>query len=159
MTNKKLEIKFDEWGIMKGALEIYSREILLLEVTNNDYNLAFYIFFTQFLPDPWKESRGTIIRHYDEIVSLLHSDSYDPSWCWIKFPKLKNQSQIRCNNLTQILYRLIKSGERELATYLEIEKQKNEWQAHPSYRKDEGFTTPIIEEVVQLKINKRRQNG
>lgn len=150
----------DQFGVSKLARSIFSawktpttRHFGGVSIADgwND-NDEFWVFFNQYLPNPWKQDTAALKRHKDEIKELLYKNPKIGEEVWVK----KNQ-QISCINLTRDALELLTQGILTLVTYEEIEKEKQTWQAHKDYRKEEGKSFPIEEEYIMLNIQSRKK--
>lgn len=143
----KFITKDDDFGIRKTLREIYVEIWKGEESTGRGVVLedTFNFWMNQFIPPAWYESKGTILRHLDEIRAI----PYDINWVWIKRGK-----QYSCAVINHQLLQQIKNKQIDLPTYQEIEEEKQRWQHHPQYNKEEGFSEPLKEEFIQLVIRK-----
>ena len=149
MKNTKFITKDDHFGIRRTLKEIFSTKVSYsMENAGGNIDFALNIFVNQFLPPAFYESKGTIVRHLNQIKDILHN-KYKIDWVWIK-----RNNQFSCAIINESLMNQIKSKMVELPTYQEIEEEKQKWQAHPQYNKEEGFSEPLQEEYVQLVIHK-----
>lgn len=134
--------KHDPWGISR-----------LIESMWNKHRASkielfyFWIFFNQFVPEPYRASTEAVHRHYDEIVSLMEGRDVFQVWT-------KHGNQLKCVVLNDEVRDNLKRGIVSLPVYEEIEREKMKWQQHKDYRKEEGFSKPIVEEYIQLRIRK-----
>lgn len=143
----KFITKDDDFGIRKTLFKLYGNRSKSDCIVTSAAKVEeiFNFWMNQFIPPAWYESKGTILRHIDEIKAI----PYDPNWVWIKRGK-----QYTCAVITQQLMQQIRHKQVELPTYQEIEEEKQRWQSHPEYNKEEGFSQPLEEEFVQLVIRK-----
>lgn len=154
MVNKhKFIVKDDPWGIRKLMRDVFKKHSpFTIDSLTVSEKILFDVFFNQFVPPAWRETRKTILRHLTEIKNLLSDPKrYSPMWVWIK-----RNGQFKCGLWNHEVARMVKNKEVELPTYLEIEEEKMRWQREPNYNKEEGFSQPLEEEVIQIKICKRR---
>jgi hypothetical protein len=152
--NKDFITKDDEWGIRKTLKDIFSPKRLAHDwmgnvVKKEEAEMCFNIFFNQFLPPAYRETKSTVIRHVEEIRDII-KNKYEANWVW-----LERNGGLSCDVITDDILRKIQKNEIRLPLYLEIEEEKKKWQAKPQYRKDEGFSDPIKEEYVQLNLRKK----
>lgn len=140
----------DIWGVRKTVKEIWARtlrEPYLYSMTSEEQKLAFDVFFNQYIPPAWRESKGTVMRHLSEIKALLRDKGYDRSYVWTQ----RDRQDIKCS-IIRSAFDDISKGKTKLVTYNEIEEAKMRWQSHEQYNEDQGFSRPIEEEVIQLRL-------
>lgn len=138
----------DDFGIRQMLREIFVPMHKKTHGAGEYLELWFNVWMNQFLPPVWYESTGTIQRHIDEIRAV----PYNTVWVW----KWRGDD-ISCDPLTERVAQEIKLGKITLPTYLEIEQAKQRWQNTAGYNKERGFSAPIEEEVIQLRIQKKSQ--
>lgn len=153
----------DDWGIRKTVREIYAKYSNIAGTRNFEYGIdiaknqiVFDVFYNQFVPPAWRETRSTVLRHIDEIKAIFKRKDYNPHYIWFTYKDMNGQHNMKCAILTDNLLQRIKSGEVALPTYIEIEEEKMKWQAAPTYNPEQGFSQPIREEFVQLRIHKTK---
>jgi len=145
----KFITKDDDWGIRATLKELFKEKLKEKDHGPTELSVSWFdIFFNQFLPPPYYETKSTVLRHIDEIKRLI--GEYKLGWVWIE-----RKGQYQCAISTNDLDRQIKDGMVTLPTYFEIEEEKKRWQNEIGYRKEEGFSNPIKEEMIQLKIVRR----
>ena len=154
----KFITKDDVWGIRKMLKKIYfSIETFISGELSTELNkeLCFNIFFNQFLPPTYCETQETVIRHADQIREIIRKD-YKKEWVWLRRPSYKNPKDLSCVRMNDAIMNEIKSEIKSkncnLPLYLEIEETKKKWQAKEEYHKDQGFSNPIKEEYIQLRV-------
>lgn len=143
--------KEDHWGIKRAVREIFDSNKPRIQTVPqhvDDNELLFDVFFYQFVPDVWKASRESVIRHRQDIEKIITSGVYKKGYIWIK-----RGNSLKCGLLTPNFLLNIKSV--ELPTYIEIEKEKTRWQNNPKYNEEQGKTVALEEEYVQLRIIKK----
>lgn len=146
---KPLQNKNDHFGITKELRKLYKKlyykkyHNLHWQILSDEERLS--IWMKQFLPPAYYESVGTIHRHLEQIIAI----NYVPDWVWIK-----RGHQYTCAIITTDLYNQIRDKMVEIPTYFSIEAEKKRWQAQPNYNKEEGFSDPVEEEMIQLVIHK-----
>jgi len=144
----------DHFGIIKELKKLYKKlyrklthspsgAFISKDILSDDERLT--IWMRQFLPPAYYASKGAIHRHLEQIKAI----QYQPDWVWIK-----RGDQYQCAIITTSLKAQIDHQQVEIPTYFSIEEEKKRWQATPNYNKEEGFSSPIEEEVVQLVIHK-----
>ncbi len=142
----------DIWGVRRLVKELFDGHIYYLpykeEYDRLDKEFFFNVFFNQKIPPVWLEGKSSVLRHLSEIKKLLESHQIGEVWTE------KPNRGYSCDKLSLELFKRIKQGEVRLLTYLEIEKEKVKWQEKPSYRQSEGYSNPIEEEYIQLRIKK-----
>lgn len=145
-------IKDDPWKRRATARMIYDNAWNTFKFGSlifRDKDLIFDIIFNQFIPCIYLGSKSTIWRHTQEIKLVIEEYLRVPPKLYIfRKPDIKlipivMITQKRLNNW---------GGMGNLPTYLEIEKTKQKWQQQQNYREEEGFSTPIMEEVIQLRL-------
>ncbi len=154
----------DIWGIRKAVRGIWESSKkpvatwYIDESYKNDKNADFFynVFYNQVVPEAWMETRATVARHIDEIRSLAESEFVDKVW-------YSRNGQMSSMNLcvngsgdfqNRQFWQSIESGEVILPTYIEIQEEQQRWQSHPQYNKERGFSEPIREELIQIRIHK-----
>ena len=134
--------KDDYFGIRKAVRVIFKKARPL------EGDFGFNVLFNQVIPRVWVESYESVLRHAEEIRKLV--EEFKPSQVWIE-----RGGRLKCVEMTGDLKVALEKGKIRLPTYLEIEKAKTRWQQKPTYRKEEGFSQPIAEEYVQMKIYRK----
>jgi len=147
--------KDDQFGITRLARDLFEANMIRESYFNGitvderwEPKDTFWVFFNQLLPTPWKQDKAALKRHKDEISNLIRKNTNIGKEAWVK-----KMGRITCVHLTREAVELIRQGKSELLTYEEIEKEKQAWQSHPAYRKEEGKSFPIEEEYVTLRIH------
>lgn len=149
--NREFITHDDDFGIRSTLKELFFKIFPKDKVPSwlqGDRNFWFDVFFNQFIPPAYYETKGTIIRHIDEIYHLMTQYRYGILW-------IKRREQYSAVGLNDSLWRQIKEHMVDLPTYMEIEREKQKWQQTPGYRIEEGFSSPIEEEYVQLNLHRR----
>lgn len=148
----KFITKDDEWGIRRSIRKIWDSKTIKSDDSRiaGEEELRFNAFFNQFVPETWKESKATVLRHIEAIKTLIQNSAYQINYVWIR-----RNNQLKCVKLNPDLARDIKDGRVGLPTYLEIEEEKMKWQRHPEYRTELGKSVPIKEEMISLRIIKK----
>lgn len=149
----------DDWGITRAIRALFLKSInpgfnhysIGLDI-EKDKEFQFWIFFNQWIPNPWKASNEAVYRHIEEICSIPRFEKgYSPYWVWVK-----RANSIRCDLVNDDLYKHVKTHFEDLPTYLEIQEEKQKWQAAYGYdKKIKGVSAPIEEEYVQLRLDRR----
>lgn len=151
----KFITKDDIWGVRKAVRTLWNRHCHSGDSWfNNGYHqrvdrqLEFDAFYNQQIPEAWRETLATVKRHSSEIEELAKNPQYQ-GLIWFK-----RNNQINSGYLNNQLVDAIKKQEVMLPTYMEIEEEKQKWQSHANYNKEQGFSEPIKEELIQIRIHK-----
>ena len=143
----------DIWGIRRAVYTLWGETIRnstdYFGLSSSYRQFAFDAFYNQQIPEAWRETLATVKRHTDDIKKMV-SHSFNLIW-YRRNGQINSADLNRCN---QQFIQAINNKEIELPTYMEIEEEKQKWQAHPQYNKERGFSQPIREEMIQLKIHK-----
>lgn len=147
--------KHDPWGISRLVKEIWlkNKSTILGDLVSYEIKseFCFWVFFNQFVPEPYRASTEAVHRHFDDIVRLCQSaNGYNPFQTWIK-----DKTQMKCVIMNADARERLDKKEITLPTYEEIEREKMKWQSNAGYRKSEGFSQPIVEEYIQLNVRKK----
>jgi|SRR5882724_975118 len=148
----KFITKDDDWGIRITLKEIFFGK---QKECSKDAFFEFDLFFNQYMPPAYYETKSTILRHLDEIRELLERFHKEYKIGLNKCMWIEKSGQYQCAIITDDLLRQLKSGLIRLPTYLEIEEEKKRWQNTLGYNKEQGFSDPIKEEMIQLNFKRR----
>lgn len=147
--------KDDVWGVRRAVRELWNRRCSSRDNWINggyhariDKDLEFDAFYNQQVPEAWRETLATVKRHAGDIDALAGNPQYQ-GIVWFK-----RNRQFNTGYLNSQLVESIKKGEVALPTYIEIEEEKQRWQSQANYRKEEGFSEPLREEMIQIKIHR-----
>jgi hypothetical protein len=148
----KFIVKDDIWGVRQAVRILWNKRCLSGynwgRHSRIDKEIEFDAFYNQQIPEAWRETLATVKRHAEDIDAVA-SNSQFQGLVWFK-----RNGQFNSGYLNQQLADEIRKGGLELPTYIEIEEEKQKWQSHPQYNEERGFSEPIREELIQIRIHK-----